>query len=448
MNNALVVNPYAADFKLYDEWMHPLGLYLLLSSLARASWNIWFFNCLSRAAGAKGKRFGTGDFFHTELPKPPVYRDLKRKYKLYGRPADEFRSFLGSCPAPGVIFCGTGMTYWIDGLQATIDILREFFPRTPLVIGGISAILVPDILRRRFPDAHIVSRPLLSGTGMETAGIPFVSDLPRDPRGPSLSECAAFISHPVHAPVLLTQGCPYACTYCASSVLQPGFRVRPIELVMQEIRTWYERGARDFAFYDDALLYQAGRGLLPLLRALQATDIRARFHVPNGMHVRWMTPDIAGRMLQAGFATLRFGYETGIGEFSRDTCGKTGRTMVRDTVSVLLKSGFSTSQIGIYIMGGLPGQTPGQMRGEIEFIASLGVRPKPVFLSPVPRTRLFGSYRSLHPEIETDALWHNDAFFVTRLPGWSGQAMEELKLLAKEMVPVAMDAAGNPGRPV
>jgi hypothetical protein len=27
---ALVINPHAADFKLYDEWMHPLGLYLLI----------------------------------------------------------------------------------------------------------------------------------------------------------------------------------------------------------------------------------------------------------------------------------------------------------------------------------------------------------------------------------------------------------------------------------
>jgi len=444
MKNALVVNPYAADFKLYDEWMHPLGLYLLISSLTHASWNISFFNCLSRTAGAKDKRYGTGDFCHVELPKPPVYRNLQRKYKLYGRPADELRSFLGACPAPDVIFCGTGMTYWIDGLQATIDILREFFPRAPLVMGGNSAILVPDILRRRFPDAHIVSRPIFSGTDMQAAGIPFLSDPPHDTRPPSLAEGAALISNPAHGPVLLTQGCPYACTYCASSVLQPGFQARPIELVMQEIRAWYERGARDFAFYDDALLYQADRGLLPLLRSLLAEGIKARFHVPNGMHVRWVTPDIADRMFQAGFVTLRFGYESGSGEFSRDTCGKTGRAMVRDTVSVLLKSGFSASQIGIYIMGGLPGQTARQMRGEIEFIASLGVRPKPVFLSPVPRTRLFDSYLSSHPEIGTDALWHNDAFFVTRLPGWGDQAMEELKLLAKEKISITLDAADNP----
>jgi hypothetical protein len=95
-------------------------------------------------------------------------------------------------------------------------------------------------------------------------------------------------------------------------------------------------------------------------------------------------------------------------------------------------------------MGGLPGQTARQMRGEIEFIASLGVRPKPVFLSPVPRTRLFDSYLSSHPEIGTDALWHNDAFFVTRLPGWGDQAMQELKLLAKEKISITLDAADNP----
>ena len=30
---ALVVNPFITDFKLYDEWMHPLGLYFLIDLL-------------------------------------------------------------------------------------------------------------------------------------------------------------------------------------------------------------------------------------------------------------------------------------------------------------------------------------------------------------------------------------------------------------------------------
>jgi hypothetical protein len=84
-------------------------------------------------------------------------------------------------------------------------------------------------------------------------------------------------------------------------------------------------------------------------------------------------------------------------------------------------------------MGGLPDQTIEEMRDEMRFIASLAILVKPVFLSPVPFTKLFSRYARQFPRLETDPLFHNDTFFISRLPGWSAAAVEEIKAEAREM---------------
>jgi hypothetical protein len=83
-------------------------------------------------------------------------------------------------------------------------------------------------------------------------------------------------------------------------------------------------------------------------------------------------------------------------------------------------------------MAGLPGQTPTDVAAEIDSVASLHVKVKPVFLSPVPTTPLFGHYATLFPELRTDPLSHNDSYFITRLPGWDGGAMQEIIDRAKK----------------
>ena len=71
---ALVINPWVTDFKLYDEWMHPVGLYFLISLLRHNGWQVRFFDCLAHGRHARGKAYGTGDFQSTEIPKPDLYR--------------------------------------------------------------------------------------------------------------------------------------------------------------------------------------------------------------------------------------------------------------------------------------------------------------------------------------------------------------------------------------
>ena len=60
----LVINPYVTDFKLYDEWMHPLGLYFLMDILRKNGHSISYFNCL-QSYSSSPRKHGTASFNFT-----------------------------------------------------------------------------------------------------------------------------------------------------------------------------------------------------------------------------------------------------------------------------------------------------------------------------------------------------------------------------------------------
>ncbi|MGD2206948.1 MAG: cobalamin-dependent protein, partial [Anaerolineae bacterium] len=112
------------------------------------------------------------------------------------------------------------------------------------------------------------------------------------------------------AGLITSWGCPYRCTYCASHRLQPEFVRRDPAAVVGEIAACARRGIRHFAFYDDALLLDAGRHIAPILEGVLARGLDVHFHTPNGIHASEITAELAVLMWRVGFATLRISLET------------------------------------------------------------------------------------------------------------------------------------------
>jgi radical SAM superfamily enzyme YgiQ (UPF0313 family) len=253
------------------------------------------------------------------------------------------------------------------------------------------------------------------------------------PQHASILPGLRLLDHPWHAPALTSLGCPLSCTFCASRALQSLWRPRPPDIVADEIDFCVsQRAVRHVALYDDALLYKPDEHLLPLLKILKDRGISVNFHTPNGMHVRWVTPQVLDIMISSGFSTLRLGYESGLKKHLPHTVWKTTFDELAQKVSLMHGAGFRADDIGVYIMAGLPLQTPQDVISEIDAVAQLGVNAKPVFLSPVPRTVLFEHYAKQYPGMTNDPLWHNDSFFITRLNGWDAGAAQEIMDRAKK----------------
>lgn len=441
MYKVLVINPYITDFKLYDEWMHPSGLYFLIDCLKRNGIQTYYFNCLKQVS--KPKKHGTGSFMSLEIKKPSLYKNIKRKYKLYGRPQSELINFLSDIDDPDLVCIGTMMTYWAPGVIQTIKIIKEQLPNVPVIIGGIAARLFSHYFKNRLPGC-ITSDSILT-TNRINLPQPVHSALKALSKPTSLLGGLECLDHATHGPVLLSFGCPMKCSYCASRVLQKDFYHRSIKTTIREILYLNERfGVSDFAFYDDALLVKPDQVLIPFLKKINEYKIPFRFHTPNGLHLQFITEEISDLMKENGFKTIRLGFESGSKKYADDTNYKSGFDMLEKKVSILQKSGFDKNDIGVYIMGGLKDQKPLEMLKEMEYAGSLGIKIKPVFLSPVPHTELFKYYSHFFPQIKSDPLWHNDTFFITSLAQWDFDSVEMIRKKSREINQVnSCRPAGN-----
>jgi hypothetical protein len=150
----VLVNPYIYDFTAYDLWLRPMGLLYIASVLKKyTDCELYWLDALDRfqegafAPGESVRKHSHDDYsgkYHREIQeKPAVYRNIPRNYSRYGVPLNTFRAKLDSIPHVDLILVTSLMTYWIDGVELTLRLLRKRFPDAKIIIGGILPNLVP-----------------------------------------------------------------------------------------------------------------------------------------------------------------------------------------------------------------------------------------------------------------------------------------------------------------
>ncbi|MBI4642223.1 MAG: B12-binding domain-containing radical SAM protein [Deltaproteobacteria bacterium] len=335
---------------------------------------------------------------------------------------------------PDAILVTSLMTYWYPGVQAAIRLAREQFPETPVILGGIYATLCPEHARR-----HSGADLVITGPGEEAmvnhlaaAGLLSPTPQPPDDFASLLYPAFHLLSHLPYLPILTSRGCPLDCSYCASRLLQPRYQRRPPGAVVEELLYWQERlGFRDVAFYDDALLLDAANHLLVILEELARKSISFRFHTPNGLHTRLITPEVAGWLKRSQFATLRLGVETtALGPDRLDHKIQTGE--LEEAMANLQEAGFPGEEIGVYLLIGLPHQEEEEVINSIRRVKELGATPVLTQYSPIPGTALWPqAVATSRYDLRSDPLFHNNSLFPC-WPQFSWDRYTRLKRLARD----------------
>ena len=392
----LLINPWIHDFAAYDFWARPLGLLYIAAVLERAfPCRVHFVDCLDRAhpSLARDRRSrpdGRGPFFKETVPKPSVLRGIPRRFSRYGIPVALFREALGRLPVPDIVFVTGAMTYWYPGVQEAVGLVRERFGRVPVVLGGAYPTLVPDHARRHSGADVVVEGPgenkilplvreILGGTPAEAEGFPTLDSLPR-PAFELLRDRSCL-------PLLTSRGCPYRCTFCAGRLLFDGFEQREPASVVAEIADGAGRfGTRHFAFYDDALLLNKARHLVPILEKIVDSGPRLSFHAPNGVHVREIDPGLAGLLRRAGVRSLFLSQESTDEGLLEAHAPKAVPEDLERALSALEGAGYSRGEVGVYLIAGLPGQGAEVVRDSVRHVLGLGAMPRLAHYSPIPGT--------------------------------------------------------------
>jgi len=487
----LCVNPWIHDFAAFDFWAKPLGLLQLAAIAREGGARVTFLDCLDRfhPRAVEQKRIkilsdGRGPFRKRSIPVPENLQKAVERFSSvknffrYGVEPEWFRDDLRNLAEtgrPDLIMVTSLMTYWASGVQETISVIKEIFPDLPVVLGGIYATLCSDHARKNsMADRVVTGRGeeqlydiIRSYTGfclaVENQASPIsVAFDRRSQFSPVNLDALPFpaldlISNLTYAPILTSRGCPFSCSYCASSFLEPQLRRRSPESVFEEICHWHEQyGVNNIAFYDDALLINPENYILPLLEKILQYSLTGKshlasrqllqnrtyvlnqsssslsFHTPNALHIRQITKDIADLMFRTGFLTIRLGLETTDFSISRREDIKVKEDEFYHAVAMLKQAGFKREQIGAYLLSALPGQNLDDLERSVALVKESGIMPVLAYYTPIPHTPMWRDALLHSPfDLENEPLLTNNALLPCLHNEHEIKKISELKRVAK-----------------
>lgn len=439
----LLVNPYIHDFSAYDFWIKPLGLLYIAGILKKYGFKIHLIDLLDRKTPflitnlnlkeknkIKDRKFGTGKFYSEIIKKPEPFKNIPRNYRRYGMPLNFFKNYLKEMKKPDLILLSSGITYWYPGVFETIEILREFFKDTPIILGGIYASLCYEhaikssgadfvVKNEEFEKLFkIIENVTGVKIGKKSFKEIFMEKIPDYTLYKNINTCA----------ILTSTGCPFRCVYCASPLLWKKFTRRPAEKVFKEIKEYQKIGIKDIAFYDDALLFNYKEGFEELLNRIIKEKINIRFHTPNGIHAREIDENIALKLKRAKFKTIRVGFESVRDErLKNEWSSKSSKEIFLKAIKNLRNAGFE--EIGAYVIIGLKNQSIEEIIESYAFLYKNRIKIYPALFSPVPGTPYYKEW--IKRKNLKDPIFTNKSIYPDKPEEISFEKYEKVKDFAK-----------------
>jgi pyruvate-formate lyase-activating enzyme len=416
----LLVNPAIHDFSAYDFWLKPYGL-LHAAGFLRGQAELRLFDYLDRGrmqAKLRADAWGRGEFLSQPLERPEVFSQIPRRYRRFGLPREDFEAFLAANGPFDFALIQTVMTYWYPGVKEVIDDLRRHSPQTKIVLGGVYATLC------RAHASALGADLVVDGLNLDPLW-EYLKLAPQKTELPFWDDYAG-----LNTGVLkLAAGCPFKCTYCSVPQVYPTFHARPLERSLAEYEALCRRGVENVVFYDDALLYQPERILIPFLKEVLKRPWRVNFHTPNALNARFISAELAELMIETGFKIVYLGFESSAYEWQKKTGGKVYSHELERAVENLLNAGAKIEHLHAYLIMGHPQGDQQNVEASMRFASGVGLRVMLSEFSPIPGTPDGEACRSI---VNLDEpLYHNKTAFPIFYLGIN--EVNRLKTLARDL---------------
>jgi len=407
----LLVNPPIYDFAAYDFWLKPYGMLSTAGNL-RGKADFKLFDYLDRmhpfAANQRHResdQWGRGRFYCEQVPNPACLETIPRYFRRFGLPRSMFEDFAAKEGPFDFVFIQTTMTYWYKGVEEVIEDIRKAWPRAKIILGGNYVTLCSSHAEKSGADFLVQTNeldPLWKYLGTS----------------PELNQPALWeVYEKLNVGVLkLTEGCPFKCTYCSVPNVYSKFKTRPLKRSLAELELLYQLGIENIAFYDDALLFEAKKVLIPFLNEVVKRDIKVNFHSPNALNARFITSRLAELMVQAGLKTFYLGFESVSTHWQKRTGSKIFPNELAQAVKYLISAGAEPANITAYQILGHPYIDIQQLEASMHFVNSLGIRGMLADFSPIPGTP-DGEYCRRWVDMD-EPLMHNKTAFPIILLGF------------------------------
>ena len=411
--DVLVVNPWIYDFTAFNLWARPVGILKFLRLLQIHNIEFKYLDMMDYSSfleeipkelgNIKTKSNGTSSYVREEVEKPVEYSNIKRHYYRFGLGRKFLFQELEDFSNIKFIVINSMMTYWYRSTIEIIDLLKERFPNSKIICGGIYPTLMKEHIKKNsrvdylFPDqksgVEFICNKLFIKFNKNTEIDHFPLELYKINR---------------FSPIYTSLGCPLNCPYCSSHIFYKNYNRRNIDKIVEEIQYYVSLGIDKFAFYDDALLNNFENHLLKISEIIMDRFNHIKFYTPNGLSISQIDEKVAQTLKKLNVQDIRLSLETSDKTFQKKIGKKATIDQFERAIDYLTKAGFTNNQIKVYLLAGLPEQSYNSVKNSIKFVNSFGIKSSLSEYSPVPGTLSFkrSLEQSPYPLLE-EPLYHN-----------------------------------------
>jgi len=244
------------------------------------------------------------------------------------------------------------------------------------------------------------------------------------PQAPHGSFCKQF---PV-APIIITRGCPYSCTFCAGHVVSgKKLRSRTLENVLYEIRGLVKNhGIKEIHIEDDNFTFNR-QFVVDFCNAIINENLNISWACPNGMRLDTLDKELLALMKKSGLYSISVGIESGSDRILKLVKKSLTTEKIREKVQLIHDAGLHV--IGFIILG-FPGETKEDIEKTIDFVCTLPInRVAFSCLQPFPGSEV---YNNLLEKGEIKNVSWETCFLFKATYSPKGISIEELRKLRQK----------------
>ncbi len=213
-------------------------------------------------------------------------------------------------------------------------------------------------------------------------------DLVRPDTYPLSPHGGFFRNYPI-APIIISRGCPFSCTYCAGHLISgKKIRFRSADNVIEEIKLLCRQyGIREIHIEDDNFTFNRNL-VMEFCRKLKENNLNISWTCPNGVRLDTLDKDLLLTMKDAGLYGISVGIESGSERILKDMKKNLTKETIKEKINVIRECGLDVS--GFFIIG-YPTETKNDIMETINFALSLDLKRAGFFIfKPFPGTEATG----------------------------------------------------------
>lgn len=270
-----------------------------------------------------------------------------------------------------------------------------------------------------------LNQPILS-KNLDELGFP-AWDIIKPQTYPEAQHGAFFENFPI-APIMITRGCPFDCTFCAGNKISgKQVRFRSVDAVISEIKMLYKDfGIREFHIIDDNFIINK-KYTLNLLNEFKNIGFKFSWATPNGVRLDCLDSEILSLMKETGLYLISLGIESGSDRILKFIKKNITIAKIKEKIELIQKNKIDVA--GFFIIG-LPTETKDEIKQTIDLSLSLPlVRANFFTFLPFPGTESYEFVKNEKRELKID---HKEFYFMNAVYTPEGITRTELKNLQRK----------------